>query len=314
LNRVALEGANLEGATLIGANLVGAELPCAKLARAVLRDANLSHADLSEAYLGGAIFSGADLTNANLSSANLEEAVLDGALLDDADLSSANLSRANLQGASLERSNLDSANLSGANLCAVDARRANFDNATLDGAKLNEARLGGAALGNAKLGSVILEWVDASLEDEGKSRVPRERFVDFVSGKVEPVAPATRYFGKGDVLRDASLEFGRDSKIQIDSRFENCSIALGEGAELVVGDPGVLKNCQIQGPGKITIHGRFFERQSPGIAGATSLIVSSRGAMTGAVEQARESTTFAFQPGCRLRVKILRPREPLAAE
>jgi hypothetical protein len=214
----------------------------------------------------------------------------------------------------MERCNLDSANLSSANLRGIDGRRANFANAVLLGADLSEARLAGAAMTNAALSGMIAEWIDGSLAEEGDKRIAREQVLDFLLGKNEPAEPATRYFGKGDVLRDATLTFGRDSKIHIDSRFENCSIALGEGAELVVGDPGVLKDCQIIGAGKITIHGRFFERQSPGIAGVRSLIVSSRGAMVGAIEQARESTTFAFQPGCRLRVKILRPREQQAAE
>ena len=52
--------------------------------------------------------------------------------------------------------------------------------------------------------------------------------------------------------------------------------------------------------------------------GPKSLVVSARGAMVGAVEQSEDTTVFAFQPGCRLRVKILRPAapqaEPVAAE
>ena len=34
----------------------------------------------------------------------------------------------------------------------------------------------------------------------------------------------------------ATLEFGDGSRIHIDSRFDNCSITLGEGAELTIGE------------------------------------------------------------------------------
>ena len=37
-------------------------------------------------------------------------------------------------------------------------------------------------------------------------------------------------------------------------------------------------------------------------------MVTSEGQLVGAVEQAPELTRFAFEPGCRLRMKILRAR------
>ena len=116
------------------------------------------------------------------------------------------------------------------------------------------------------------------------------------------------------MLRDAKLEFGPGSLIHIDSRFENCSIALGDGAELTIGKSGVLSACEIVGGGRITVHGRFFERATPGIAGARTVTVSSSGAVSSGLEQAEEATLFAFEPGCRLRVKILKPRLRTAAE
>jgi hypothetical protein len=67
----------------------------------------------------------------------------------------------------------------------------------------------------------------------------------------------------------------------------------------------VLSGCQITGAGNITIHGKFFESASPGIVGATQLIVSAGGSLVGAVEQPETWTRFAFEPGCRLRMKIL---------
>ena len=115
-----------------------------------------------------------------------------------------------------------------------------------------------------------------------------------------------RYFGKGDVLRNASLAFERGANIEIDSFFQNCSITLGEGTQLVLGKDGVLADCTISGGGKIVIHGQFFERESPGIIGPSELSVSSDGALVAAVAQNEALTRFAFEKGCKLRVKILK--------
>jgi hypothetical protein len=116
-----------------------------------------------------------------------------------------------------------------------------------------------------------------------------------------------RYFGRGDVLRNASLEFDSGALVEIESLFEQCTISLGKGTELIVGQGGVLSDCQIKG-GNITINGHFFERQSPGIVGADQVVVSAGGALVGAVEQPAHSTRFGFEPGCKLRVKILQPK------
>ena len=66
-----------------------------------------------------------------------------------------------------------------------------------------------------------------------------------------------RYFGQGDVLRNATLEFAEGIRVHIESRFEQCSIALGRGAELTVGKQGVLAHCRIEGAGNITLHGKW---------------------------------------------------------
>ena len=76
-----------------------------------------------------------------------------------------------------------------------------------------------------------------------------------------------------------------------------------------MGKAGLLSGCQIHGAGKITIHGKFVERETPGIVGATQLLVSAGGSMIGAVEQPAESTRFAFEPGCYLRMKIQPKKE-----
>jgi len=96
------------------------------------------------------------------------------------------------------------------------------------------------------------------------------------------------------------------ARVEIDSLFQNCAINLGDGTELVVGESGVLADCQIFGGGSVTVHGHFFERESPGIVGPRELVVSGKGALVASVQQSPELTKFAFERGSRLRVKILR--------
>ena len=83
-------------------------------------------------------------------------------------------------------------------------------------------------------------------------------------GSAAGPGPGKRYFGKGDVLRNAHLEFDSGASVEIESLFEQCTIALGKGTELVVGKSGVLSGCQFRGPGLITVHGKFVERESAG--------------------------------------------------
>ena len=65
----------------------------------------------------------------------------------------------------------------------------------------------------------------------------------------------------------------------------------------------------LSGAGNITVHGKFFERESPGIVGPKVLWVSSQGEVAGCIQQAGEPTRFGFERGCRLRVRILRANE-----
>ncbi|HEY3494888.1 MAG TPA: pentapeptide repeat-containing protein, partial [Polyangiaceae bacterium] len=198
----------------------------------------------------------------------------------------------------------------------ADARHALFKDADLEGALLNDVKLAGAELSGVRLARVRAERIDVSEAGDGSQHREGAQALAFLRGE-EPSAASlatTRYFGKGDVLRDATLEFGKNSVIRIDSRFQNCSIRLSEGAELTIGEEGVLKDCSIVGAGKIVIHGRFFERSSPGIAGARSVVVSSRGGIVSGIEQATDATVFAFEPGSRLRVKIHKVTAPQAAE
>ena len=84
----------------------------------------------------------------------------------------------------------------------------------------------------------------------GAPIVPQEMLESF-QGAASSAERMKRFFGKGDVLRNASLEFGEASVVEIQSRFENCEIVLVEGAQLTIGVDGVLESCRISGPGEI---------------------------------------------------------------
>ena len=72
---------------------------------------------------------------------------------------------------------------------------------------------------------------DPNLRLALKHAVDRER---------RPQTGDRRYFGTGDVLRNATLQFDQGARVEIDSLFENCVVELGEGTSLVVGKGGVL--------------------------------------------------------------------------
>jgi len=152
------------------------------------------------------------------------------------------------------------------------------------------------------LNAVLADWVDVSPDGDGSQRVSLAELPSALAGR--PGAAATRYFGPGDVLRNAALEFGEKTSVEIESRFENCTVAIGEGTQLVIGGDGVLKDCQVTGAGEITVHGSFFEREKPGITGVKKLVVSAKGSIVSSVVQAVDGTVFGFEPGCRLRIKI----------
>jgi uncharacterized protein YjbI with pentapeptide repeats len=305
LNRANLEGANLQGAKLNGARLTNAMLDSANLGGANLTGAILGRADLAEADLSTAILEEADLSSANLALANLEEAKMSRAQLRDAELRDANLKKAKLTAAICVSADFGGANLTDAELDEADVRRASFLGAKLDGVTVNGARVG-AVIGTGKaIERLRGDWVDTSTEGDGSRKASGSEVTLILSGLAEQGPPAKkRYFGRGDVMRNAHLEFDSGAAVEVESTFEQCSISLGEGAELVVGKHGVLSGCQIKGAGRITINGKFVERESPGIAGCTQLVVTSGGSLVGAVEQPPEWTRFAFEPGCVLRMKI----------
>ncbi len=65
------------------------------------------------------------------------------------------------------------------------------------------------------------------------------------------------------------LEFDAGASIEIESLFEQCTIALGDDADLVIGKAGVLAGCQIRGAGRIRST-EARRRESPGIQGPRS--------------------------------------------
>ena len=109
------------------------------------------------------------------------------------------------------------------------------------------------------------------------------------------------------MLRNATLTFDAGAHVEIDSLFQDCTIHVGDKTELVIGPAGVLADCEIVGGGNLTVHGKFFEKKSPGIVGARQLVVSAKGAVVSAIAQTGEPTRFGFEQGCQLRVKLVKP-------
>ncbi|HEX6730901.1 MAG TPA: pentapeptide repeat-containing protein, partial [Pyrinomonadaceae bacterium] len=263
-----------EGVNLTGARLTFAQLEQANLGRATLERVEFVNADLRDAYLGGSNLTNANLKNAQMENANFEEA----------------------------------------NLTEVDFRNAKLRGAKLTGTTMTGVKLYGCELDVDRLVHVVAEWVDFSEFADGRSRCSGELFAEQYqqmkkAGASSPTAQTTeqgkRFFGRGDVLRNAALEFGDKSQVEIESRFENCSISLGSGAVLKLGKHGVLQGCQIVGFGEIDIAGEFRENgKSPGIVGPKRIIVRKDGVVSGSVQQPPTMTEFAFENGCHLQLKI----------
>jgi uncharacterized protein YjbI with pentapeptide repeats len=335
LRRADLEGVNLEESNLREANLSSANLRDAYLANADLEGANLQKADLESANLVGASLKNADLTRANLEGANLEGANLTGARLTfaqleqtnlggatlervefvNADLRDAYLGGANLTNANLKHAHMENANFEEANLTDADCRNAKLRGAKFTGTTMTGMKLYGCELDVDRLVHVVAEWVDFSEFADGREKCSAELFAEqyqqmknsggFSATRQSSSDPGKRFFGRGDVLRNAALEFGDKSQVEIESRFENCSISLGSGAVLKLGKHGVLQGCQIVGFGEIDIEGEFRENgEGPGIVGPKRMIVRKDGVVRGSVQQPPTMTEFAFESGCHLQLKI----------
>jgi uncharacterized protein YjbI with pentapeptide repeats len=322
LSRANLEGASLEGANLKGARLNAAQLELANLGGANLENAHLTGADLSETYLGGAKLMKADLQRARLEKANLEEADLSGANLREANLREAYLQSTNFSRTFLEGTIFDKATLASAIFADADLRRSFMREAKLSGVVMTGAKLFGVEVLPEQLSGVKAEWVDFSAEANQKTHINGEGLVEQFRRTLNGAAPAVsanlaapahdqtkRFFGKGDVLRNATLEFGDKSVVEIESRFEKCAITLGRDAQLTIGPNGVLDSCQINGSGEIVVLGEFTENGgAPGLKGIKRLIVGKNGFVSGTLQQPAEMTQFGFEKGCVLRLKIVKSK------
>jgi hypothetical protein len=137
----------------------------------------------------------------------------------------------------------------------------------LNGAVLTGAKVAGVISAAASF-SIRAYWLDASADGDGSHRVPAAE-VTALLGKAGPIEPSDgvtnrRHFGRGDVLRNATLEFAAGAFVEIASLFEQCSISLGKGTELVVGRAGVLSDLSDQGRGKHHHQRSFFREAEPG--------------------------------------------------
>jgi uncharacterized protein YjbI with pentapeptide repeats/cytoskeletal protein CcmA (bactofilin family) len=303
LTRANLSGANLEAANLQGARLRYAQLDAAVLGRANLTGAILCHADLEEADLGGANVRGANLERVNLRGANLEHARLDGASLERAFCQGARLVGAVAKDARMQEADLSGARMKDCDLSGADLRFTVFGDADVQNVVLTGAKVHGIEL--AKLpASVVVEWADGSPNADGSCLLDARQVRQLVED--EPTAapvPTQRFLGEGDVLRHAELDFAESAAVHIESELVGCTIRLSPDAELVLGERGIMRDCTVVG-GRLTIHGRFFEGGRTGLRDPRSVVVSRTGVLATRILQVPQSTQFAFERGCRLRLDI----------
>lgn len=317
LSRSNLEGALFEKAHMEQARLMYAQLEQTNFGGALMEGVVLSNADLRDTYLGGTKLSRSDFSAAQLDKVNFEDAELIDANFREAVLKrcngeGANFSRAILQGATLEDVSFARADLSGADLRYCDLRTAKLTSTKMTGAKLF-----GIEATPEQLAEMEAEWVDFSADGDGRVRLSRDQLVEhYRSSNGAPAglsaprdAAPRRVFGKGDVMKNAVLEFGALSVVEVEGRFEKCSVALGDGAHFLLGPEGVMEECLISGSGEIVIQGTFSETSGgAGIIGPKRFIVSETGSVTATVEQPASLTQFAFERGCHLRMKITTAR------
>lgn len=208
----------------------------------------------------------------------------------------------------MRETDLTGADLRRCDLSEADLRRTLLADAHLDGAILTGARIHGLDLGGGFPDGLIVEWADASSSGDGSRLLDIRQITRMMGGDAAPRKGARRYFGAGDVLRNAELDFDDAATIHVDSQFEHCAIRLSPEAELVLGERGMMEDCRIEG-GRLTIHGRFVEGDRPGLRHPRQVVVSSSGVLAATVVQPEQPTRFAFESGCRLRIEIQRPKE-----
>jgi hypothetical protein len=255
----------------------------------------------------------ARLRNATLSDARLGKADLGEANLRSAECTDVYLGGANLRGADLRTAILDGANFEEADLSRADLRECDLSSAILHGATLEGAKVFGLSISRESIEAIRIKWWDVSRAGDGTAREEGSgvgAFIEADSGAngggqhPQPSTPAARFFGEDDVLRNAELEFGAASSVDVQGLFENCSITLGEGAELKIGPAGVIRDCRISGEGNVLIQGQMLNRNGNTPTTSKTFFVGSTGTAVGTIQQPRDLTRFGFEPGCTLRLKI----------
>jgi hypothetical protein len=74
----------------------------------------------------------------------------------------------------------------------------------------------------------------------------------------------------------------------------------------MIGETGVLADCQISGRGIIRVHGRMLNDAGRAQFVPRVFFVGATGTAVGTIKQPAELTRFEFEPGCTLRLKIMR--------
>jgi hypothetical protein len=177
----------------------------------------------------------------------------------------------------------------------------------LDGLVLTGAKIHGLDTGDVFPDTIVAEWADAGANADGTRLFDVRQIRGMLAGPDDsPASRQRRFFGQGDVLRNAELDFREGATVHIESEFDNCRIQLSSDAELVLGEKGAMNDCTING-GRLTIHGRFTEGAKPGLVEPRRVVISSTGVVSTSIRQPESPTEFAFERGCRLRLDIKQP-------
>ena len=235
------------------------------------------------ATLTGVKALGADFVDADLRGAVLAEGDFTGAEFTEARMAGVDARRARLGGVSLVDADLRRADLSRADLSHADLRRANLTQGVLVGASFTGAKIEGLTPAGAPAEGLLAGWVDISPAADGSHRLDGSAALAAITGALRDAVPPEerRYFGRSDTVKNASFDFGNNARVEIDSRLEGCTIILGPGAELVVGQAGALLDCQVKGGARLIVHGRVFEREAPAIDGTGAILIGATGSMQG---------------------------------
>src|SRR5205814_5265652 len=160
-----------------------------------------------------------DFSASNLRAAVLSDGDFTRAVFTDASLVEVKATGAKLGAANLHKADLTKANLTNAELSQADLRRARLTGATLTGACLTGAKVAGLVGTGAPLVDVQAAFLDASPEGDDAARVSDGEVMfllsGFRAGELRPGSSAARYFGRGDVLRDARLELDAGARVDI---------------------------------------------------------------------------------------------------